>query len=68
MYHKIHDYKEEDIGVSDYNRIQHIWKTFVYRIKGPVLAIHFSTNLFQCIFSMINVKQQKIQIMSHLGF
>ena len=28
MYHKIHDCKEEDIGVSDYNRlrIQHIIK------------------------------------------
>ena len=46
----IHDCKEEDIGASDYNRIQHIWKTFGYRIKGPVLARHFSTHIFQCIF------------------
>ena len=48
----IHDCKEEDIGVSDYNRIQHIWKTLNLgcRIKGPVLARHFSTHLFQCIF------------------
>ena len=40
MYHKIHDCKEEDIGVSDYNRlrIQHIRKTVGYRTKGPVHA------------------------------
>ena len=45
MYDKIHDCKEEDIGRSDYNRlrIQHIWKTFGYRISGPV---HASLNFF----------------------
>ena len=71
MYHKIHDCKEEDIGVSDYNRlrIQHIWKTFGYRIKGPV---HASLNYFNPLIPVYILYDQcetiKIKIISHLGY